>query len=127
MARISFYKSVRTNKEAKGVELFTALESIKNGEFKSLIAKIRLITNKEEKTEAKQTRLPAYTFAGRFKEVRSKNHLTKSSGLAVLDFDDVDNLEELIEKVNSDKYTFSSFVSPSGNGVKVLVKIPPVR
>jgi hypothetical protein len=29
-----------------------------------------------------------------------------------------------LELINKDKYTFASFISPSGNGFKVLVKIP---
>jgi len=38
----------------------------------------------------------------------------------------VPNLEELRTEINQDSYTFSSFTSPSGDGLKVLVKIPNV-
>ena len=44
----------------------------------------------------------------------------------MMDYDGIDKLDDLIEIVNKDKYTFASFISPSGNGLKVLVKIPPV-
>ena len=46
--------------------------------------------------------------------------------MACLDFDNVTDLPKLVSEVNKDKHTLSSFISPSGDGLKVLVKIPLV-
>ena len=123
--KVSYFKGTFATTKPTNKELFTVLDEIRNGAYKALIAKIRLINDKDERNEAKRKRLPMVTFTGTF-TARNNSSLVKPSGLAMLDFDGVDDLSNLIKEVNSDKYTFSSFVSPSGNGVKVLVKIPPV-
>lgn len=122
--RISQFKNIKQTGNPSNRSLFTVLTEIKQGEYKSLIAKIRLETDKEKRQVLKQ-QLPYVTFAGIF-SYRRNDRLEKSSQIATLDFDDIADVEELRKKVNGDKYTLSSFVSPSGNGLKVLVKIPPV-
>jgi len=125
--RISYFKNVKnSSKEDKGVEVITVLKDIREGKYKSLISKLRLITDSKEKAKTKQDTLPLVTFNARFKSVRRASNISNSSGLATIDFDHVKGLEDLIKQVNSDRYTFSSFVSPSGDGLKVLVRIPPV-
>jgi len=44
------------------------------------------------------------------------------SGLIVLDFDHIKNLPEVRQKLENDSNTFLLFVSPSGDGLKVVVK-----
>ena len=109
----------------KDSNIFTVLGWIKDEKYKKVIAKTRLLNVKKDRQEFKLKNLPAATFCGSF-TYKDKGNLKKSSGLAMLDYDDIDNLEELTEKINKEQYTFSSFISPSGNGLKVLVKIPPV-
>ena len=118
--RISQFKNIKQTGNPSNRSLFTVLTEIKQGQYKSLIAKIRLETNKEKRQELKQ-QLPYVTFSGVF-SYRRNDRLEKSSQIATLDFDDVADVEELRKKLNSDKYTLSSFVSPSGNGLKVLFK-----
>ena len=103
------------------------LERIKDGAVKDLINEVRSKLTKEEKNEAK-VKLSAVTFCGTF-NTRSKNGLKKGSGLAILDFDKLDTFEqvqELKEKISKDKHIYSVWFSPSGNGLKALVKIPIV-
>jgi hypothetical protein len=69
--------------------------------------------------------MPYVTFCGTFTS-RSNSNLKSHSGLACLDFDDVVNLDDLRKVINEDSFTFASFVSPSGDGLKVLVKIPQI-
>jgi hypothetical protein len=123
--RVSYFKGTFDSIELKSMDIFTVLEEIKNEKHKGLIANIRLLTDKTERNELKKSSLPMITFSGTF-STRNKSQLKKSSGLAMMDYDDIDKLDDLIELVNKDKFTFASFVSPSGNGLKVLVKIPPV-
>jgi hypothetical protein len=122
--KISYFKNIKSTAPIKDTTVFKVLESIRNGEFKKEVALIRVESNKDARNELK-SKLPYVTFGGTFTS-RANANLKNHSGLACLDFDNVDNLEALRESVVEDQYTFSCFVSPSGDGLKVLVKIPPV-
>ena len=101
------------------------LERIKDGATKELVKKIRLEKKKPERNEMKK-QLPAICFSGTFNK-RSDSSLIKHSGLICLDFDGYQKQKELLqdkENLSKNKYVFSVFISPSGNGLKVLVKIP---
>ena len=101
------------------------LERIKEGATKELVKKIRLEKNKSERNELKK-QLPAICFSGQFTK-RADNSLSQHSGLICLDFDGYQKQKELLqdkETISKNKYVYSIFISPSGNGLKVLVKIP---
>jgi hypothetical protein len=98
------------------------LDQIKSGSFKNQIAIIRVEKDKTVRNDLK-SKLPYVTFSGVFSS-RSNSNLKTPSGLVCLDLDGVQDLDSVRDKINSDKYTFSSFLSPSGDGLKVLVKIP---
>jgi hypothetical protein len=120
--RISIYKNISSTIPYKDTSVFKVLELIKNGEFKTQIAKIRIESEKSKRDELKE-KLQNVTFCGVFSN-RAVAGLKKHSGLACLDFDHVEQLEQLRSEINNDAFTFASFVSPSGDGLKVLVKIP---
>lgn len=101
------------------------LGRIKNGESKNLVQAIRSEKNKDQRNLLKR-QLPAICFSGKFSK-RNDESLIEHSGLICLDFDGYQTTKELMqakEMITKNKYTFSVFVSPSGNGLKVLVKIP---
>ena len=105
--------------------LSVVLERIKNGKSKDIIQRIRSERNKEKRQELKKT-LPAVCFSGEFTK-RNDNSLVQHSGIVCLDFDGYESaskLQEDKERMMKDKYVLSVFISPSGNGIKVLVKIP---
>lgn len=122
--KISIYKNINSVAPVKDTSVFKILESIKGVEYKNRVGKIRIESDKEERNKLK-AQLPYVTFSGTF-TTRSNSNLKSFSGLACLDFDDVVDVESLKSSVNKDKYTFASFISPSGDGLKVLVKIPLV-
>ena len=72
--------------------------------------------NKEKKKE-----LPVVCFSGEFSS-RSDDALFEHSGFIVLDFDHVD-VEATKRALATDDFIHSCWTSPSGNGVKALVKI----
>ena len=101
------------------------LKRIKDGSSKVLCKKIRTEKDKEARNRLKQE-LPAICFSGSFNK-RADNSIIEHSGLICLDFDIFKKKQDMLskkEELTKDKYTFSVFVSPSGNGLKVLVKIP---
>lgn len=122
--KVSIYKHIKQVVPIKELDLFEVLEFIKNGKYKKEVSELRLETNKTKRNELKQ-KLNYVTFCGTFSS-RSNSGLKKHSGLACLDFDDITELEHIKALVNEDKYTLASFVSPSNNGLKVIVKIPKV-
>jgi len=95
------------------------------GATKDLVKRIRLEKSKPERQELKK-QLPAICFSGTFNK-RTDASLLEHSGLICLDFDGYTKQKELLqdkENLSKNKYVFSVFISPSGNGLKVLVKIP---
>jgi hypothetical protein len=123
--RVSLFKGTFDTTELKAVNVFSVFKDIETEKYKHLIAKVRLIVDDTERNELKRNILPIVTFGGTFTN-RANSALKKASGLAILDFDHVPELKKLIAEINNDEFTFASFVSPSGDGLKVLVKIPPV-
>ena len=85
---------------------------------------LRLISDKAKNREYKATYFPYVTFSGIFQK-RNENSLIRHSGLIALDFDHVENLEALKEKLLVDPYlqTELLFVSPNGTGIKWIVEI----
>ena len=122
--RISIFKNIKSVAPIKDTSVLKVLDFIKQEKLKESIASIRIEKDKANRNELK-SKLQYVTFGGTFTS-RANSNLKNHSGLACLDFDNVDDLDELKEAINTDNFTFSSFVSPSGDGLKVLVKIPPV-
>lgn len=88
---------------------------------RALVADIRNEPDKNKRRELKE-RLPNIMFSGQFNH-RSKAGLLEHSGLIVLDFDDVDDLQELKDTVSGLPWVVMAFVSPSGNGLKAVARI----
>ena len=58
---------------------------------------------------------------------RADDSITVHSGFICLDFDGYKTKKDMMsekERLSKDRYTYSVFISPSGNGLKALVKIP---
>ncbi len=98
---------------------------IKEGKSKELVEKIRGYKDKNKRNEIKKD-LPAICFSGEFNK-RQDSSLVNHSGLICLDFDNFESdskLKKRRKELEEDKYSFAVFTSPSGNGLKVIVKIP---
>lgn len=108
-------------KLSKDVSFF--LDRIREGASKELIYRIRESENEEEQKAIKAT-LPIVCFNGYFSN-RSKAGLKKASGLMILDFDNVQDLKSLKDKVKKDPHVFAAWISPR-SGLKMLYRIPMV-
>ena len=123
MIKINFMDSFSGLNNRK-VEILKVLNEIKTERWKKEITEIRNHINNGDSKKAdyiKKT-LPAFTVSATFKENRKKKNIESYSNLLHLDYDYVDNVIELKAKVVSVPFTYAAFISPSGKGLKVLVK-----
>jgi len=119
---VTVYKDIYTKNNGHYIDAVELLNYIKNGRWKEKIHLLRQCDDKSEKSRHKNN-LPSICFSGKFKE-RSDKGIEEHSGLVILDFDHVENLKEFKNEISKDPYTFAAFISPSGDGLKVLIKIP---
>jgi hypothetical protein len=77
---------------------------------------------KQEKSQKKLFYFPAVAFGGTFNGTGKAEDINIMSGLIVLDLDHIKNLAEVRQKLENDNHTFLLFVSPSGDGLKVVIK-----
>jgi hypothetical protein len=103
------------------------LEDIHTGKYKHAIVYLRksLAEKKEEAYSKAKKALPAFTPSGKFVGGRKMEFLTEYSNTIILDIDKLSK-EELTKAnhlANQSEFTYASFISPSGNGLKILVKI----
>jgi hypothetical protein len=107
------------------ITLENVIKRIKEGKKKDTIDRIRKVIGTTEYTSLKST-LPAILFQGVFSQ-RKDDACNSPSGLMIHDYDKFESIEELQETlilINKNPSTVFSFISPGGNGIKALVKIP---
>jgi len=110
------------SKEPHFITIEKALERIKSGSSKELVTEIRNTLDKEKSNKIKLN-LPSVCFSGKFGNDRKDEQLIEHSGFIVLDFDDISDLRDKQTDIISHDFVYSCWVSPSGNGLKALVKI----
>lgn len=107
------------------LEINDVLLSIKSETNKSKIDKIRKLPEKKDRDYLKK-KLKSICFSGEFSYRAAKN-IIKHSGFCCLDFDHVGTFEDAVclrDSLQDNEYIYSAFISPSGDGVKAIVKIP---
>ena len=106
------------------VEVQKVLEQIKKGFWKKQIEDIQYQVNSGNTKQANELKLklPAFTISATYNGKRKKENVESYSGLLHLDYDKLDNIQDIKSKIISNPYTYAVFVSPSGKGLKVLVK-----
>ena len=143
---ITIFPNLLQTQNAEPVPLYKALERIQGGKSKTLVEKIRRETvildslrndnlktneqtpeykNQEIKIGNLKKKLPCICFNGAFRS-RSKKELIKHSGLMILDFDKMKpyDLSLTNKRLQNNKHIVSTFISPSGNGIKALLRVP---
>lgn len=124
MATVSLFKSVRDSNNPFNKSITYTLNRIKEGKSESIIKQLRLMS--EEDYNKNKSQLSGVCFNGKFRN-RSVAGLIEHSGFIVLDIDKLNSIEDAIElrdSISSDEYVYAAWVSPSGKGLKMLVKVP---
>jgi hypothetical protein len=121
--KITYFPS-KKGLNLKNVEVQKVLQQIQKGYWKNQINDIRyqIQSGNSKKASEIKSNLPAITISATFKERRKKGYVDNYTGLLHLDYDKLENVEEVKANLTSIPYTYSAFISPSGNGVKVLIK-----
>jgi len=115
------FKSLRNTKPEQVVSLTDVLTEIASDKYKSQIDAIRSQEN-PSKSPLKD-KLPVFTPTGIF-NYRSLAGLEEYNGLMCLDIDHVEDPILLKEKCKKLNYVFAAFITPSGKGLKVMIKSP---
>ncbi|MGO2357349.1 MAG: DUF3987 domain-containing protein [Mesonia sp.] len=122
---VSVYKSY--TEKIKDTDVTEILKGIKLEGLKEQIDEMRAYLGKgnTEMYDRLKNKLPAFTTSGTFKNRRVKKDINQYSKMLILDIDKVtkEQLEILIYKTRLASYTYASFISPSGLGLKIIVKI----
>lgn len=121
---VSIFKSVKDPNTPFNRNVTEALKRIREGNSRDMIEQLRAMS--PEDYNKNKAALPGVCFNGTFK-TRSASGLLKHSGLIILDFDKFNTVDDALKfknKIKKDKYVFAVWISPSQNGVKLLVRIP---
>jgi len=123
MPTVTIFESAKVTDKPYYITTERVVSRIKTGKSKLLIDKLRSCTDIDDRKKLK-IKLPSICFSGKFSK-REEKGLILHSGLIAIDFDHLgDRLSELRSRLITDRYTYMLFVSPSGDGLKLIVKIP---
>jgi hypothetical protein len=99
------------------------LDSIRSDRWRAQIEALRQLPASER--GAAKRELPAVLFSGAFTE-RKLDGLEAHSGVICLDFDGLPDCAAARASIEADAHVLACFVSPSGNGLKVLIPVAPI-
>lgn len=122
MGQITVFNNFANTTKPKYFEIDTVLESIRNCNVQKQVDAIRNETDEKKKKELKKM-LPCILFSGKF-TTRADKAITEHSGFVVLDWDKVSDLKAKKEEISLNPFVYSCFISPSGDGLKAVVRIP---
>ena len=113
--RVTIFENVFQKDSPHHIALSVALKRIREGNSATTIDEVR-----QGDKEAKK-KLPVVLFSGEFSS-RNDEALFEHSGFIVLDFDHID-VPRSKSILGTDPYVYSCWVSPSGDGLKALVRV----
>lgn len=130
---IDYYTSATASSAVGETTLEDLIEAIRSDKYAAKIAKLRstLATGDDDGYSVAKKDLPAVSISGACEGRRAKaieEGRFAHSGFLQLDFDAADNIgwevEEIVEILKAEPRIVAAFVSPSGNGVKGIARIP---
>jgi hypothetical protein len=135
--KVTIFKDINDTSQPQYKDVSSVLKAIQSGVYKDKIESIRTEKDKALQNKLKQG-LVSILFSsskqegvesGRNKTIsfRTDRGVVKHSGLICVDLDKFEDHETMLftkDTLTLDKYVYSVFISPSGEGLKILVKIP---
>lgn len=125
MTKVSVFKYF--TKKVANKDLSEILFEIKNGEYKTQVEAVRsrISMGDPKGADATKKQLLAFTPSGTFDNGRKIEKISSYSGFIVLDLDKLSptQLQEAKQKATNIPFTYAAFISPSGNGLKIIVSV----
>lgn len=122
---VSIFKNF--NEVVQNSKVVEVLNDIKTGKYINVITYLRksLAESKMEAYERAKKSLPAFTPSASFKGGRKLEFVTAYTQIVVLDIDKLtkEQLTNAKALAQETPYTYSAFISPSGNGLKIFVRV----
>lgn len=119
---VTSFKSLGDTKTPYYRDVNVIFDLIKTGgRHGDVVDKIRSTKDKEDRERLKRS-LPITLFSGKFK-TRKTEGLEEYNKLVCLDLDNIKNIDVRRFELEQLPYVHAVWVSPSGNGLKVLVKV----
>jgi len=113
--KATIFQTIFAKNQPVPITVPQALQRIREGRSRTTVESVRL-GNKEDKLK-----LPAVLFSGEFSS-RHDDDIHEHSGFIVLDFDHVE-VETTKKALATDDFIYACWVSPSGTGLKALVRV----
>jgi hypothetical protein len=130
---LSYYNSAQAPESSGSATLTAFIEAIRSDEYRKTVTLLRdRLTAKDEDGYAKAKRqLPAVSISGKSNGRRAKSHdegRFDHAGYLQIDLDGKDNIgwtvAEMRDILQAEPRIIAAFISPSGDGVKGIARIP---
>lgn len=101
------------------------IRQISSHKYRAHTEALRSLTEAEAASEYKCRNFVGVTWSGLFSPTRKASNLQAHSGLICIDLDKLSEsrLNTLNQQLQADEHTHVLFVSPSGNGLKVIIRV----
>ena len=124
---VSLYKTVMDTTAFEQNPVLQVLFKINNGTYRHLVepaTKAFQEGNAELYAELKK-KIPSFIISGTYEGGRKAENLKDYSGYIILDIDKLpkDEIKNYKQKIAEVPFTFACFISPSGVGLKIIVKV----
>lgn len=113
------FKSVKNPKPISINDLNEIFDEIRSNKYEEIIKKIQ--ADIDPRKSPLKDKLPCFTPTGVFSH-RSIAGLEEYNGIICLDLDAIDDPDHLKDRCKNLNYVYCAFITPSGNGLKVLIK-----
>lgn len=124
--KITYLPQVTDHRSFSELTIETALTAIKDGTYSQLVADLPAMANTNVASyRARKSKLPCWNWQGTFNGNVDSKSLALSSEIFSIDVDKL-NPEEMVSiraKLTAYKSTVAVFTSPSGKGLKALIRL----
>jgi hypothetical protein len=124
--QITFFQHFGATGE--NVSLSKMLDGIKGNAWKGQVNRLRAKGRETVGYDDDKKKLPAFMLSGTTKSGHKAADVIEHSGLLQIDVDKVGAVQvaNLRDRIGEDKHILAAWISPSGDGVKAIMRIPAI-
>lgn len=127
----SFFKPPITNLHAlSSISIGDVYKKLISPEYKVITELLRHESNTtDEQSNIKKNKLPYVTFSAEIEGIRNQKNTKNHSSYICIDADNLPNVSQTRQQILSDKKLYPElvFISPRGNGLKIVYCIPELK